>query len=253
MPPIQSVPLLLAVFLLAACQPSAVPTSLPNAAVTLTASLPPPSPSPTFTPEPAPTPTLPPPTPLPRFFTEQFEGGVPAWAMLQSNADTPPAVLLQDGALVFEIQQPYQWAYTILGTQEYTDVRLDALVQSRGTGPEALGLVCRYSEADGWYEFNISSDGSYSVLFGQWLEKGVATYSPIAAADSEYLKRGGEQNEIGLACQEDTLWLYINDKLFRKLDVARFGLRQGRLGLAAASFENLPVTAAFDWVKVGEP
>ena len=75
----------------------------------------------------------------------------------------------------------------------------------------------------------------------------------VASAVSEYVNLGGEKNEIGLACQEDTLWLYLNGKLFRKLDVSRFGLQEGRLGLAAASFENLPVTAAFDWVRVSEP
>lgn len=243
--------ILLTVLLLAACQPvpAAAPTTAPVSTLTPT------SVPATVTPTVLPTATFTavPPTPLPRFFTEEFDGTAPAWSLLQSNGETPPAVRLQDGALILDLQQPYQWTYAILGAEEYVDVRLDALVQSRGTGPEALGLVCRYSEANGWYEFNISSDGSYSVLFGQWLEDGIATYSPIAAAESEYLKRGGEQNEIGLACQEDTLWLYLNGKLFRKLDVARFGLREGRLGLAAASFENLPVTASFDWVKVSEP
>ncbi len=240
--------LLLNALLLAACQPVSSPAPTSPATLTST-SLPP-----TFTssPEPPATLTPAPPTPLPRFFTEEFEGAAPAWSLLQSNSETPPAVRLQDGALILDLQQPYQWAYAILGAEEYSDVRLDALVQSRGTGPEALGLVCRYSEANGWYEFNISSDGSYTVLFGQWLADGVATYSPIAAADSEYLQRGG-QNEIGLVCQGNTLWLYLNGKLFRKLDVSRFGLTEGRLGLAVASFENLPVTAAFDWVKVSEP
>ncbi|HEY6073159.1 MAG TPA: hypothetical protein VIV15_07150, partial [Anaerolineales bacterium] len=78
-------------------------------------------------------------------------------------------------------------------------------------------------------------------------------YTPIASAASEYIKPGAEQNEVGLDCQEDILWLYLNGKLFRKLDVSRFGLGQGRLGLAVSSFENLPVIAAFDWLTVSEP
>jgi hypothetical protein len=235
--------------LIAACQPALPPPVTPAVTATLTFIIP----GPTSTPRPIATFTPAPPTPLPRFFTEEFEGALPGWSMLQSNADSVPRTRLEEGALIVDMERPYQWAYIILGTEEYGEARLDALVQSRGTGPEALGLICRYSEANGWYEFNISSDGSYNVLFGQWLEQGLATYAPIASADSEYLQRGAEKNEIGLACQEDTLWLYLNGKLFRKLDVSRFGLKEGRLGLAIASFENLPVTAAIDWVRVSAP
>jgi hypothetical protein len=41
--------------------------------------------------------------------------------------------------------------------------------------------------------------------------------------------------------------------LFRKLNETRFALTEGRVGLSVSSFENTPVTAAFDWVRVGEP
>ena len=207
----------------------------------------------TSTPPPTLTPTQPPPTPLPRFFTEEFEGALPAWSILQTNREGAPGTRIENGALVIELDQPYQWAYAVIGAQEYADVRVDALLQSRGTGPDAIGVFCRYTEANGWYEFNVSNDGSYSVLFGQWLEPGIATYGPIASDRSIYLQPGGTQNEVGLGCEGDALMLYLNGKLFRKLDVSRFGLSVGRLGLAAASFENVPVIAAFDRVRVSPP
>jgi len=244
-------PLLLLALTLAACQPA---VTAPTAASTLPApSRTPVPPTLTHTPEPTVTPTPPPPTPLPRYFTEEFDGAAPAWSMLQSNGGELPAVSLQDGALTLELRQPNQWAYAILGAEEYADARLEASVRSRGSAPEAFGLICRYSEAEGWYEFNISSDGSYNVLVGRWLAEGVASYTPVASAATEYVLPGGQANEIGLLCQEDILWLYVNGKLFRKLDVAHIGLREGRMGLAAASFENVPVTASFEWVKVSEP
>ena len=87
----------------------------------------------------------------------------------------------------------------------------------------------------------------------QWLSEGVADYTPVAADRSEYLKHGAEKNEIGLACQDNALLLYLNGKLFRKLDVSRFGLQAGKLGLAVASFENTPVLISFDWLKVRQP
>jgi hypothetical protein len=113
--------------------------------------------------------------------------------------------------------------------------------------------VCRYDEQAGWYEFNVSGDRTYNVLYGQWLAEGVARYTPIAFDSSEYLNPTGADNEIGLACEGTALWLYINGKLFRKLGETRFALTGGRVGLSLASFENTPVSAGFDWVRVGEP
>jgi hypothetical protein len=193
------------------------------------------------------------PTPLPRFFTEEFDANIPAWSLLQNNTDVPPQTRLQEGSLVFVLDSQNDWIYTIIGNETYADVRIDALVQSRAIGPESIGLICRYTEDHGWYEFNISSEGSYNVLYGEWLANGVARYTPIAIDRSEYIQPGGADNEIGLACQGTTLWLYINGKLFRKLDEKRFGLTDGKVGLSVSSFENTPVIAGFDWVRVGEP
>ena len=89
-------------------------------------------------------------------------------------------------------------------------------------------MICDYSESNGWYEFNLASDGTYNVLFGQWLAQGIAQYTPIATDTTEYLKPGNLNYEIGLTCQENILLLYINGKLFRKLDVTRYGLTEGR-------------------------
>jgi hypothetical protein len=211
----------------------------------------PPGPA-TATSAPVPTSTFSP-TPLPRFFTEEFDGQIPDWSVLQINSDVPPHTQIRDGALRIELDAPFSWSYAIVGARAYADVRIDARVQSRASTPEAVGVMCRYSEASGWYEFNVSGDRTYNVLYGQWLADGVARYTPIAFDESEYLNPSGADNEIGLACQGTTLWLYINGKLFRKLNETRFALTEGRVGLSIAAFENTPVVAAFDWVRVSEP
>jgi len=231
-----------------ACQPS-TPTLAPDS--TPTATLLPPTGTASVTPEPTLTPSPIPPTPLPRFFREEFDGVFPSWSLLQSNGDSPQATV-ENGALTFALASPYSWSYVILGAEEYTDAHITARFDSRSASPSALGVVCRYSEANGWYEFNISEDGTYNVLFGQWLAAGVADYQPIASDFSEYIRPNGEANEVGMDCQGNTLWLYLNGKLFRKIDVSRFGLTGGRLGLSMASFENAPVVAGFEWVQVGQ-
>jgi hypothetical protein len=134
---------------------------------------------------------------------------------------------------------------------EYSNVFVSA--QLSGSPSGSAGVFCDYNEANGWYEFDLASDGTYSVLFGQWLAQGIAQYTPIATDTTGYLQSGNLNYEIGLACQENNLFLYINGKLFRKLDVTRYGLSEGKIGITASSFEEIPMTATFDWVKVGKP
>jgi hypothetical protein len=122
-----------------------------------------------------------------------------------------------------------------------------------GTPSGSIGVICDYSETNGWYEFDLTSDGTYSVLFGQWLAQGIAQYAPIANDTTEYLQKDNLSYEVGLTCQENTLLLHINGKLFRKLDVKRFGLLKGKIGINASSFEEVPMIATIDWVKVSEP
>ncbi len=233
----------------AACQPA---TPIPTLEPTLPPTTHTPLPSATATIVPTLTPTLVP-TPESPYFTENFDNELSRWAILQAGGADTPQTRLNNGFLVFDLAAPYDWVYAIAGSFTYSDVRVDALMQNQGQDPASLGLICRYSEQDGWFEFNISGDGTYNVLYGQWLDKDVARYTPIAMSDSEYIKKGGVQNEIGLTCQGKYLLLYLNGKLFRKLDVSRFNLNEGKVGLSVSSFENTPVTAAFDWVKVSEP
>jgi hypothetical protein len=47
--------------------------------------------------------------------------------------------------------------------------------------------------------------------------------------------------------------LLIDQTIIRSVDVSRFELAGGKVGVNASSFENTPVIAAFDWVKVSEP
>jgi hypothetical protein len=57
---------------------------------------------------------------------------------------------------------------------------------------------------------------------------------------------------IGLTCQDNTLLPHINGKLFRKVDVTRYGLTEGKIGVNASSFDEVPMIATFDWVRVEE-
>ena len=230
--------LILLTSLTSACQPATMHLSPELTAV--------PSLSPV--PSSTPTETL---APAPRTFNEGFDGSMPYWTFQQIGNGQPfPGPSAEAGYLVFDLTAPNQWVYALYGGQDYQNVRVDAQVGVRA-GDGALGVVCRYNEKDGWYEFNIYSDQTYMLLYGQWLAPGIAHYSPLYHGNSEKIKSGA--NEIGLLCDGSSLTPFINGVQMRKWDEQKFGLTQGKIGITAASFADVPFNAAYDWVKVSEP
>jgi len=248
-------PVLISLLLLiSACRgATAAQTPLPPLFPTST---PPASPIPaTQPPEPTaaqpPAPSL---TPLPRFFTNEFDGSLAGWVILQAGNDSIPNIAAENGTLLLQMDAPFTWLYSLYGAQDYADVRIETQFQNRAGTPASAGLVCRYGEEQGWFEFNVSTDGTYNVLYGKWLSVGIAEYLPVTdAGSSKLIQPSGATQTLGLACEGTTLSLYINSILLRRLDVERFDLAAGKAGLAAAAYENVPVLAAFDWVTVGEP
>lgn len=165
-------------------------------------------------------------------------------------ASSPSA---KSGSLVFDLSAPNQWLSSIYNAQEYNDVRVDAQAGFLSGNDGALGVICRYSKTNGWYEFNIYADQTYMLLYGQWLTEGMASYVPLYQGESEKIRVGGEANEIGLSCRANILTPYINGVQMRKWEEKKFGLTNGEIGISASAFENAPITAGFDWVKVSEP
>ena len=241
--------------LLTACgQAADAPTSVAilSASATLPATQ-----TPTFVPvtdTPAQTPTLEfTPTPLPRLFTNEFDAPLAGWVILQAGNDAAPNIETENSNLLLQMDSPFTWVYAVYDAQDYADIRIDARFTNQAGSPASIGLICRYSETDGWLEYNVYSDGTYSVLYGQWLASGIADYLPVLSSSSNAIQPSGASQEIGLICLGTTLSLLIDQTIIRSVDVSRFELAGGKVGIAASSFENIPVIAAFDWVKVSEP
>ncbi len=229
----------LSIFLFA-CQPTKSTPVPPTQTVA-------PPPEATATLEPTATPVQAPPL---RDFTEEFDSPSLYWFTVGTN-NLVPDVQLQNGFLVFNLTQTNTWADTIYSGQDYQDVRVDAQVEVRAGNDGTVGVVCRYSQTDGWYEFNIYADQTYMLMYGQWLSPGIARYTPLHRVSSEKIKVGA--NQIGLVCQGDTLTPYINNVRMQVYEENKVGLTNGNIGLTASSFADVPFIAAFDWVKVSEP
>jgi hypothetical protein len=91
------------------------------------------------------------------------------------------------------------------------------------------------------------------VLYGKWLSTGVADYLPVLNGSSGLIQQSGVEQPIGITCSNGTLTLYMNNQIIRNIDVSHYGLASGKIGLTASSYENTPVIASFDWVKVSQP
>lgn len=230
-----------------ACQ-SANPTPTLEPAPTQTL---PPTPIPdTPTPEILLTETVPPtPEPPPYYFTDEFDTGSPYWQILQTGGTTEPASTYENSALRIDISSADTWSIGVHHAHTYPSVFLRARASASPTG--SIGLICRYDEAAGWYEFNISSDGTYNALYGQWLAPGIVKYIPIASETSGLLTAGNFNYEIGFSCQDNYIFLYVNNALLRRLDVTNFGLTEGKIGITASSLREAPITVLFEWVRVG--
>lgn len=247
----KSILLIGCLILLTACQ-TTTPVSAPSIFPTSTVSVPP-SPIPaTNTPEATLTPT-PSSTPFPRLFTDEFDSSLAGWVVLQASNDAVPVVKTENSSLILQMDLPFTWLYALYGAQDYSNIRIDTQFTNRALTPASTGLICRYSEAQGWFEFNVSSDGTYNVLLGRWLSVGVVDYLPISDGSSSQILPSGTTQRIGLACLDATLFLYINNTLFRRLDVSSYDLAAGKAGLAASAYENTPIVVGFDWVSFSEP
>ena len=235
--------------LLTACQPQATPT--PEAPLFPTET-PLPTPVP-VTDTPAPTVTVEPsPTPFPRSFTAEFDSSLAGWVILQAGNEATPNITNENSRLLLQMDAPYTWVYALYGTHDYENVTVSTKFVNNAMSPASIGLICRYSETDGWIEYNVTTDGTYNLLYGTWLSTGVADYRPILNGSSSAIQQSGVEQQIGLICNGTSVSMLIDGTVIRNAEVARFELTSGKVGITASSYENTPVIASFDWVTVSE-
>jgi hypothetical protein len=237
-------------FLLVAAACNAPLTATPAAESTPTQPPPPTpqpaSPTPAWTDTPAPTST---PEAPPLYFTDEFDTSSPYWQFLQTGGVSEPNVVFENSALTISLATADTWAIGVHTAHTYPNVFVRARVSASTAG--SAGLICRYSEEWGWYEFNAASDGGYSLLYGKWLAPGIAQYVPIGSGASTHLTAGVLSYELGLSCADNFVVLYANDNLIRRFDVTNYGLGEGGIGVTASSLKEAPAGILFEWVRVG--
>ncbi|CAG1011193.1 hypothetical protein ANAEL_04111 [Anaerolineales bacterium] len=210
--------------------------------------------------EPSPVPTEPPvqESSAEQFFTEEFDNDISNWSRLNvtGSKDTNVDGLeleVKDSRLVFDFSTKQLYTYLFYDPFEYENVSLEVNAENRGMNDNSISLICRYSEDDGWYEFNVANSGLYNILYGFYQADGNIGYSRIADGGSNKIKSGKEVNTYKITCNDRKLALYINGTETRVIEDNQHVLRKGKIGISVSSFNQLPVKVEFDWVKISEP
>ena len=193
-----------------------------------------------------------------QYFTEEFDGNIDNWSRLDvsGSKDTNPdglTVEVKDSRLVFDFSTKQLYTYLFYDPFEYENVTVEARAENRGMNDNNISLICRYSEGEGWYEFNVFNSGLYNILYGSYKPDGSINYARIADGGSNKIKAGKEVNTYKITCNDRKLSLYINGTETRVVEDNQYVLRKGKIGIGVSSFNQLPIKVEYDWVKVSEP
>jgi len=199
------------------------------------------------------------------FFTEEFDGGNENWSffVVDGSKNVPEfagdklednsSLYTEDGLLVFDLNDKYQWVYAFYDPYEYKNVSLEVVAENRGINNNNVSLICRYTEDEGWYEFNIANNGLYWIYHAIVNPEGRVVYSKLADGGSNKVKQGKEVNTYAITCEDRTLTMWINGTETRQLDDNNFVLRGGQVGVSVSSFDLLPIKVEFESIDISEP
>lgn len=181
------------------------------------------------------------------YFTE-FEDDLTDWTyFLMSGKDENFTLEAENGKLRFDIQENDTYVYMINNALEVADVRIDTSTENLGRNANNISLMCRYSDR-GWYEFNIASNGEYSILK---YDNNTQAYRALWTGGSTLINMGQKVNEYTAVCQGESLSLYINGGFVKTIKDAT--IKSGLAGISVSSFNATPIIVEFDAFAMSVP
>jgi len=191
----------------------------------------------------------------PAYYTEEFNGSIDNWKYFMAEGDEDHIDISTDnGFLVFTIKGQRTWPYVTYTPWIYTDVRIDAVAENRGSNDNDVTLICRYDPDKGWYEFNISNGGLYFISVVHF-DKGKPAWDEIVDGGSGVVKPGIATNTYTATCKGDKLSFYVNGTEIKTITVPGNvpHISEGRIGVSVSSYNDPNVTVAFDSVTISQP
>lgn len=192
------------------------------------------------------------------FFKEEFNSNVLGdWTNFVTIGDSKSnkskaKVTVENGKLVFSMEDNYLYSYLIYDKQSYDDVSIEVSAANRGKNNNNVSLICRYSDL-GWYEFNIASNGLFNILV--YDAKGIVHkgYNALVTDGSNAIKMGKETNVYIAVCSGKNLMLYINGEESASFTDNKYGFTDGKVGISVSSFNVYPIIVDIDYIDLQLP
>jgi hypothetical protein len=112
-------------------------------------------------------------------------------------------------------------------------------------------IICNYTDENGWYEFNIGTDGLWEVRLHDTLGK--TGYLSLKSGGSLAIQTGTKINEYTATCNGNHLTLSINETEVLDFTDQIKKYNRGKIGLGVFSFSEVPVLIESAWVKISQP
>lgn len=212
--------------------------------------------------------TVPTPRPGELLYLTTFDAYNDDWQQLEGRLSYQVVGEGSDPAMEIIIDDVNSGTFTLMEYQEFGDFDLTVeAAQVNGPDNNGYGVIFRHRDNQNYYLFLISGDGYYQVV--RRLEGADEELSDWA--QSEVIHQGQAANTVRVVAQGDTFTFFINDvqvplcptlwhpltgecmdaEATRQLVDGSFP--QGRIGLAARSFDQPGVVVRFDNLIVCGP
>jgi hypothetical protein len=196
--------------------------------------------------------STPSPTQVPLYFTEEWNGDTNQWFWFSTKGnDNLWDVYNEAGVLDFSLTGKDISAYFIYRPWEYEQVQITTQIENRAYARSTAVIVCDYSEALGWYEFNIGSDGLWQIRAHD--SEGHTGYLVLMDGGSKSIHTGESVNEYSATCSGNNLVLTINGTKVADYTEELLGFSKGKIGLGALSYSQIPVLIESAWIKISKP
>lgn len=141
--------------------------------------------------------------------------------------------------------------YFIYRPWEYEQVKITTKIENRAFATSSAVIVCDYTDALGWYEFDIGSDGLWQIRAHD--TKGHTGYLTLLDGGSKSIKTRLAVNEYAVTCIGNSLSLEINGTKVADYTDKLLNFSKGKIGLGAISNSQIPVLIESDWIRISKP
>jgi hypothetical protein len=142
-------------------------------------------------------------------------------------------------------------AYFVYTAWDYDKVTISTQIEVRSNTKSSTAIICNYSEVNGWYEFDIGTDGLWEVRLHDTLGK--TGYLSLVSGGSLAIQTGEGINEYSATCNGNHLNLSINETEVLDFTDEIMKYERGKIGLGILSYTQVPVLVESAWVKINRP